>query len=186
MSFSNDSEAWRAYAEKHGLLDERSQEQRSSSRTPHERRLQNSFFKLVALHQGTYPELELLHSSQNGQVRTRKKSYDPGVLAGFPDVLFPVPRGPYCGLAIELKATYPDGRRGQIRDTQRRVLSELQHVGWAVACCWSAFAAWSVVEAYLKQTPAPPPADIFTVESVDIDVTTDFSQHLPDGFEHTL
>jgi hypothetical protein len=60
----------------------------------------------AAYAQRKYPELELLFHVPNGEARdprTAAKLKWLGVRPGVPDLLLPMPRGPYAGLALEMK-----------------------------------------------------------------------------------
>jgi hypothetical protein len=82
--------------------------------------------------------------------RAKAEGRKPGV----PDMLFPERRGPYVGLAIEMKSP----RHYPTRE-QRLWLAHLQKAGWLTDVCYSFEEARDLVLAYLSGTPTPPPRD---------------------------
>lgn len=54
-----------------------------------------------------------------------------GVKSGVPDVCWPVPRGIYAGLYVEMKI-----KGGSVSDTQKQWRDDLRAVGYAAAVCW--------------------------------------------------
>lgn len=66
-----------------------------------------------------WPELALAYHVPNENAHKR-----PGVRAGIPDICIPLPRGPYAGLYIELKAN-----GGQLRQSQAETIALLQAQG---------------------------------------------------------
>jgi hypothetical protein len=69
-----------------------------------------------------------------------------GVTAGAPDWVLMVPRGPFCGLALEFKAPVGPVR---VSLTQQSFLTRLAHHGWSVHIVRNAHDAWQHVAAYL-------------------------------------
>lgn len=110
--------------------------------TEHE--IQAAFFKWLA-HQDI-PGVDLVHAVPNGGARhiaTARRLKAEGVKPGVPDVLWPVSRGGFLGLAIEFKA----GSGAPSKD-QRDRIDRLQREGWLVALCWSWEAAARVLQGY--------------------------------------
>jgi hypothetical protein len=69
-----------------------------------------------------------------------------GVTAGAPDWILMVPRGPFCGLALEFKS--PSGPV-RVSPAQVLFLERLAHHGWSVHIVRNAHEAWQHVTAYL-------------------------------------
>lgn len=71
----------------------------------------------------------LLQASLNGLFTTKKQAFDAkraGAKRGVADLQLPLPRGPFHGLAVELKT-----KRGAVREEQRRYLTALSFdAGW--------------------------------------------------------
>jgi hypothetical protein len=96
-----------------------------------------------------HPELRLLAASLNGVHLSKAqagKAYAAGMLKGEHDVRLPVPRGPYVGLSIEMKA-------GKNKPTPEQMeYGELIAAeGWDVAYCWTWEAARDALVAYLAR-----------------------------------
>jgi hypothetical protein len=103
------------------------------------------------LHERQYPDLDLLHSVPNGGLLggdnpawIGKALKDEGKKAGVPDLDLPVPRGPYIGLRIEMKAKGRKSSADQLR-WQRR----LREVGHRVEVCVGWEAATKIIMEYL-------------------------------------
>ncbi len=102
----------------------------------------------AAYAQRKYPELELLFHVPNGEARdprTAAKLKWLGVRPGVPDLLLPVPRGPYAGLALEMKRR----KSGRASDAQERFLGLLKASGWHAAICAGAEEAIGELRRYL-------------------------------------
>jgi hypothetical protein len=96
-----------------------------------------------------FPELRLLHHVPNGGSRDKveaKHLKEAGVKAGVPDLDLPVPRGPYHGLRIEMKA--PDGRESPEQTWWREQLTEQ---GYCAEVCYGWKNAVELIEQYLLQ-----------------------------------
>ena len=96
-------------------------------RNNEEHREQAALITRVRLSVRRYPVLALLFSVPNGGYRnavTAKILQAEGVRAGVPDLILPVPRSPYCGLAIEMKSA-----RGRLSDSQKWWRDHLVEVG---------------------------------------------------------
>jgi hypothetical protein len=118
---------------------------------------------------GPESEFSLFHAVQNwagvkdGREGAARKAE--GVIAGIPDLDWPVRRGGYIGLRIEMKRirrllTKTKGvREERTRCTaeQLRMQRLLREVGHFVAVCWTAEEAWEVFWWYhMGATGAPP------------------------------
>ena len=90
--------------------------------------------------------VELCHAVPNGGARhpaVAAKLKAEGVKAGVPDVLWPVARGGFIGLAIEFK--HGDGSPSK---EQRDRIKNMQLEGWCVVICWDWQAAARTVQGY--------------------------------------
>lgn len=93
-----------------------------------------------------FPGIELMHAVPNGGQRSKAtagKLKAEGVKAGVLDVLWPVARGAFIGLAIEFK----EGDGVPSRE-QRKRIDDMQIEGWCVAVCWTWEAAARTVSGY--------------------------------------
>jgi hypothetical protein len=106
----------------------------------------------ATLHERQYPDLDLLHSVPNGGLLggdhptwIGKALKDEGKKAGVPDLDLPVPRGPYIGLRIEMKAKGRKSSTDQLR-WQRR----LREVGHRVEVCIGWETAVAAIVSYLE------------------------------------
>ena len=112
-----------------------------------EHREQAALITRVRLSVRGYPVLELLFSVPNGGYRnaiTAKILQAEGVRPGVPDLLLPVPRPPYCGLAIEMKSA-----RGRLGNSQKWWRDHLIEVGWQWCLCRSSSEAWDALMGYI-------------------------------------
>lgn len=99
-----------------------------------------------------WPELRLFFAVPNGGKRGFKAAKDvkaEGVRRGVPDYLFPVPRGGFNGLAIELKTD-----TGRTSPEQRQWLADLRAHGWHAEVCRGWEQAWAVLRDYLASDGA--------------------------------
>ena len=97
--------------------------------------------------EATYPELALLFAVPNGGRRdkvTAARLKAEGVKAGVLDIWFPVARGRYHGLVIELKT-----RTGRLTPEQKAWIEALTAQGWKALMCRGAAATVGVIEWYL-------------------------------------
>lgn len=113
-------------------------------------------FAWAALAERQYPELRWLFAVPNW-IGTRTEKHGAylkaeGRKAGVPDVWLPIPRPPYHGCVIEMKAG-----RNQPSDAQREWLVALEAAGWCVHVCYGWEAARNVLLDYLAGPSSPSP-----------------------------
>lgn len=84
-----------------------------------------ALFEWIYAHEGRYPALGLAFHAANEGKRAPWRAAREGIRAGVPDVLLPVPRGDWTGLAVELKAG-----RGRLTPAQSDWLDRLAAEGW--------------------------------------------------------
>lgn len=109
---------------------------------------QVALFEWVEVAKRKYPVLELLHAIPNGghrHIAVAKKLKKEGVKAGVPDVCLPVPRGPYHGLYIELKAG-----KGRLSKKQQWWAEKLSEAGYKAETCWGVMDAINTLKAYIN------------------------------------
>ena len=95
-----------------------------------------------------WPELQWLFHAANGEVRDKRTAAKLkwlGVKPGVPDLLLPVPKGPYSGLALEMKRR----KGGRISADQQRFLEALRAFKWHVSVCAGAEDAIAVIRWYM-------------------------------------
>ncbi|KAF1045629.1 VRR-NUC domain-containing protein [Xylophilus sp.] len=95
-----------------------------------------------------WPELRWFFAVPNGGHRSKRVAAEmkaEGVRAGVSDYLFPVQRGGFVGLAIELKRI--DG--GRTSKEQRDFIAHLRSQGWRAEVCRGWEQAWAVLRDYL-------------------------------------
>ena len=108
---------------------------------------QIALFELAALLETQCPGLELMfHVPNEGKrsVYTGAELKRAGLKKGVPDVMLPVARKKYNGLAIELKA----GSNKPTED-QKKWLTGLAKEGWLCYVCWGYEAAAAVLSDYM-------------------------------------
>jgi hypothetical protein len=108
--------------------------------------------KLVVLwFRATYPDLAaVFFAIPNGGRRdpaTAKRLQEEGVLAGVPDLLLAVPRGPLAGLFLEMKAVLG----GRLSQPQKAAHAALTAQGYAVAVAHGYEAAKAAIVDYLER-----------------------------------
>ncbi len=121
--------------------------QRKKDGLPSEHQIQSCFFDWVRLSTKAHPELRLCIAIPNAAKRSpglaawlRRE----GLTAGVPDVLLLVPRGIWCGLAIEFKRP-----GGKISPAQSFMIDDMRGEGWKVAVMHSTEEAITIVKEYL-------------------------------------
>lgn len=114
---------------------------------------QENLFRWAAYQTAVYPELQLLFHIGNEGNRGGKygmmdgaRNKAQGVKAGVPDLFFPVPRGGFHGLFIEMKRA--DG--GRVSEDQRGWLEALRRQGYMAVVCKGFDAAKNVLIDYLR------------------------------------
>lgn len=112
---------------------------------------QVAVFEWARAHEAEYPELEWLFAVPNFSGRQGKRTARQGHRLnaegrkrGVPDMLFPVRRGVYVGLAIELKAG-----RNTTTPEQERWLAHLRASGWFVSVAHSTEQVIELLTVYL-------------------------------------
>jgi len=115
---------------------------------PPEDHEQVTLFAWIDIHSGQYPELSLAFHVPNGghrnpHVGAHMKRM--GVRAGVPDVLLPVAKAGYNGLAIELKRSIG----GRVSPEQQKWLSRLEEQGWQTYVCYGADEAIQTIRKYM-------------------------------------
>lgn len=106
--------------------------------------MQSAFFDWLAKQK--LEGVELCHAVPNGGARhpaVAAKLKKEGVKPGVPDVLWPVARGGYIGLAVEFKFG-----GGNPTKEQRDRITDMQLEGWMVVICWDWCAAARIVQGY--------------------------------------
>lgn len=124
---------------------------------PTEHQIQCAFITWAHLNAKAWPELALLFAVPNGGYRpprTAAKLAAEGVRAGVPDVLLPVARGGWIGLALEFKRP-----GGKLSPAQIAYIDRLVHAGWLVLVVDDAQAAAARVRSYLDLAPTIPPGN---------------------------
>lgn len=109
---------------------------------------QVALFACIDAHLRHYPDLALAFAVPNGGFRamcTAVRLKAEGVRAGVPDILLPVSRRGYLGLALELKT-----RTGVVSAQQEWWLSQLKRHGWRTEVCRGWEAAWDTLREYLE------------------------------------
>lgn len=95
-----------------------------------------------------FPQLKLIFHVPNGGHRSKAEGgrfKAIGVKPGVPDLFLPVPRPPYHGLFIELKA--PGGR---VSTAQLSWIVSLMNAGYMAKVCYGAGEATAEIERYMK------------------------------------
>ena len=99
-------------------------------------------------HSWKYPELKWLYHVPNGGSRNKLEAIklkQMGVKAGVSDLHLPCARGIYHGLYIEMKYG-----KGQVQESQRDFLWEMQREEYYVAVCYTAQDAITVLKKYCE------------------------------------
>lgn len=102
------------------------------------------------LARGLWPELALLFHVPNEAKRSRSvaaRLKAEGMKSGVPDLILPVARGVYHGLAIEMKRA----KGGKLSDNQAEWVNALKLQGWQALVCCGQDEAWSAIEQYMSQ-----------------------------------
>lgn len=117
---------------------------------------QRAFFGWLGmhLHAGGSPLVRLAYAIPNGGKRdaiTAARLKSEGVKAGVPDICYPVPRGRYAGLYIEMKI-----KSGSVQEAQKQWHTDLRAVGYASAVCWGWQHARTCFLDYEAEQPVAP------------------------------
>ena len=92
----------------------------------------------------------LFYAVPNGGLRDKRtaaKLKAAGVAPGVPDLAFPVARGGYHGLYVEMKRS----KGGRVTSLQREWIAKLRANGYKAEVCSGADAAMAVIERYLRE-----------------------------------
>jgi hypothetical protein len=119
----------------------------------YEHREQAALFDWIEMRAARYPELALAFAVPNGGKRGKAaaaKLKKEGLKSGVPDIVIPVPRYPHHGMFIELKAVYPNGRRGRPTPEQVGWIDTLRMRGYRVEVCWGWQEAAAAIEQYMN------------------------------------
>ena len=114
---------------------------------------QSLVIQWAKVHEGQYPELEMLFAVPNAGKRSigaARYYLDEGMRAGIPDILLPISHETqtgyiYIGLAIEMKFG-----KNKITEAQEWWLKHLAQYGWKTAVCYSANETINVISNYLE------------------------------------
>ena len=115
-----------------------------------------------------WPCLRLLlhYPGENKGQHSGRQRRQKGVRPGVPDLLLPVARAGYHGLAVEIKRPRQLDERGRIRSRegvlspeQRDWLEALEREGWRAETCYGADAAIRLVENYVSGSLQRPASD---------------------------
>lgn len=125
-----------------------------------ERDEQVALFQKAEAYEHRHPELALLFAVPNGGQRNKivaARMKAEGVKPGVPDIAWPIARGGYHALFIEMKRMKP--RRTKTKGLQmdrtkptpeqRRWMDGLTAAGNLCVICWSAEEAWQAITEYL-------------------------------------
>jgi hypothetical protein len=115
---------------------------------PLERKSQAAVVDWARWASGQWPELRYLFAVPNGDKRsavTASLLVSQGVKPGVPDLILPVARAGYIGLAIEMKR-----KPNKPSEVQGEWIAALQSFGWLALVCWSAPEAIDALQEYVK------------------------------------
>ena len=99
----------------------------------------------------TYPDLRWLFAVPNAAKRGPRLAAmmkAEGMKSGIPDLILPVPRGEFHGLAIEMKT-----EKGRVAPSQQVWLDGLSGLGWCTHVCRGWESAREVITDYLRLSP---------------------------------
>lgn len=109
---------------------------------------QVAVFQLAKMYENQFPELALLTGSLNGvdlDIKVAKRAKDAGVKAGFPDIHWPIARGQWFGLYVELKTD-----EGRASAEQLKIAQMLRNEGNLVLFIRGSELAWNNIMKYAK------------------------------------
>ena len=115
---------------------------------PSEHAIQAAFIHWVRAASGTIPELRLLFAVPNGghrHARTAATLQSEGVIPGIPDILLPVARGGWVGMAFEFKSA-----KGSLSTAQSDYIARLTAENWLVMVCKDTEGAIAAATNYLR------------------------------------
>lgn len=113
---------------------------------------QIALFMLAAQKSEQYPELKWLFAIPNGGFRTKSEAAKfkaIGVKSGVSDIFWPLKRGQWSGLFIELKRPVSKGRRqGAATQEQKDFIDFVHKQGYAAMVCVGYEMAWNTLMQY--------------------------------------
>jgi hypothetical protein len=130
---------------------------------------QMALFRLLDFAANRYPDLAFVFHTPNGGARaktTAARLKRLGARAGVPDVLVPIRRGDYSGIAIEMKYG-----KNHATVFQQRYLEHLRRNGWLTYIEYDWTVAGARILSYIGASPsdygltAPPDCVIITTDS---------------------
>lgn len=113
-----------------------------------EHRIQSAFFQWVRVMEKTHPCLELMFAVPNAGKRSYKIAAmlkAEGMRTGVLDIIFPVARAGFNGLAIEFKKP----NDGRLTEEQEKFAHALADEGWLVVTITDSDRAITLVKNYL-------------------------------------
>jgi hypothetical protein len=118
---------------------------------PYEESEQISLVEELAFWRNQHKDL-LFYAVPNGEWRhkaTAGKLKAMGVMRGVPDLCFPMAKGGYFGLYIEMKRV----KGGAVREDQKDWIEKLRGAGYKVEVCRGAAEAKKTIQEYLDLPP---------------------------------
>lgn len=112
-----------------------------------ESNIQKSLFRWAHLNKGKWPELQALYAIPNGahvSDKNRIRLVYEGMRKGMPDVHFPVPKGPYASLYLEIKT-----KEGRVSIDQQNRMQLLASLGNLCVVARGLYECIGAVEDYL-------------------------------------
>lgn len=123
----------------------------AKSNQPSEHQIQTAFFKWVRLAEKVHPVLKLIFAVPNAgkrSYRTASMMISEGLRSGVCDVIVPVSRHGFCGLAIEFKVAGGDARK-KLTENQDEFIAGLTKENWLVSVLTDSEEAIRIVKNYL-------------------------------------
>lgn len=114
-----------------------------------EHHIQSAYIRWVRAESTAEPGLRLLFATPNAAKRNFKEAASlraEGMKSGVPDLMLPLPRGGYCGLAIEFKKP----KTGKLSPEQIEYIADLEMFGrYRVVICTCHLDAIEKTQSYL-------------------------------------
>lgn len=127
------------------------QKRKGKKRRHKEHNHQKAVFELAKIYESRIPELKLLRGSMEGvnlDPRTARWMKDAGVKPGFPDIHWPIARGHWFSIYIELKTD-----EGHATPKQLEVAAMLRAQGNLVLFIVGSQPAWDALMRYYSMPP---------------------------------